>query len=68
MFGLNTKRNPKNYSKWKIVSFTESMGWVTITQYREDVDSGLKEFKHEKIWINTRPELLQKMYNKIMSI
>ena len=67
MFGL-FKKLSKNYTKWKIVSMTESMGWVTITQSREDVDSGLKEFRCEKSWVNTTPRMLEEMYKRVMSL
>tara|TARA_R110000850_G_scaffold211328_1_gene337173 strand:+ start:79 stop:282 length:204 start_codon:yes stop_codon:yes gene_type:complete len=67
MFGL-FKKSIKNYTKWKIVSMTESVGWVTITQSREDVDSGLKEFRYEKSWVNTTPRLLEEMYKRVMSL
>ena len=67
MFGL-FKKVPKNYTKWKIISMTESMGWVTITQFREEMDTGLKEFKYEKTWVNTTPRLLEEMYKRVMNL
>ena len=47
---------------------TESLGWVTITQSREELNSGLKEFKYEKIWVNCHPKQLQKMYDRVMKL
>ena len=67
MFGL-FKKTPKNYTKWQIVSMTESMGWVTITQSREELNSGLKEFKYEKTWVNTSPRMLEQMYKRVMNL
>ena len=67
MFGL-LKKTTKNYSKWKVISMTESMGWVTITQSREEINSGLKEFKYEKTWVNTTPRLLEEMYKRVMNM
>jgi hypothetical protein len=62
------KKTPKNYTKWKIVCMTESMGWVTITQSRVELNSGLKEFKYEKTWVNCPPKQLAEMYKRVMNL
>lgn len=67
MFGI-FKKTPKNYTKWEVISMTESLGWVTITQSREELNSGLKEFKYEKIWVNCHPKQLQEMYDRVMKL
>ena len=67
MFKLFEKTKRK-WTKWKIVSFTESLGWVTITQARTDEISGLKQFKEYKSWINTNPKMLEDMRKRILSL
>ena len=65
MFSL-FKKTPKKYTKWEIISMTESLGWVTITQIREELNTGLKEFKNTKIWINCCPKQFQEMFDRLI--
>jgi hypothetical protein len=41
-----------NWSKWKDVSCTESLGYHTLIQCKVNHDTGKKKFRKTKIWVN----------------